>query len=306
MTNRGTNTTSKKTRGPIRRVTLCSIAVNLVLAGVKFTVGTLGSSQVLVADAIHSLSDTSTDLAILLGVHFWTAPADRNHPYGHWRIESIITTSISVSLIAVAIGISYRAITTIQHQPTELPGLIAFYGAVVSIVTKELIYRWTIRVAHHTRSSAVIANAWHHRTDALSSVPAALAVLLARIGPKWAIVDHIGAIIVSLFVLHAAWSIIKPAVAELTDSGASPETIDRIKALVLAVDGVRATHAIRTRKVGPGVHLDLHILVDGSLSVREGHAISETVKQLLLEQGPEILDAVVHLEPDNRNQRKNE
>ncbi len=287
----------KDTVGPVQRVTLCGIVVNILLAILKFTVGIVGGSQAIVADAIHSVSDTTTDLAVLFGVHFWTAPADDQHPYGHWRIETIITALIGLSLGALAIGISYDALTSIQSDTATSPGLIALLGAVVSIVAKELLYQWTVQVGTRTRSAAVVANAWHHRTDALSSIPAALAVILARLGPNWAFADHVGAVIVSLFVLHAAWRITSKAMSELTDRGVPPNTKRVIEQVATAVDGVDSVHAIRTRKLGPGIYLDLHVLVDGDLSVRQGHDISEAVKQALLEEGPEIIDAVVHLEP---------
>jgi cation diffusion facilitator family transporter len=281
----------------VQYVTVWGIVVNILLSALKFTVGILGKSHAVVADAIHSLSDTTTDLAVLFGVRFWTAPADDQHPYGHWRIETIITTVIGISLATVAVGISYKALTSLQSHDATSPHPIALIGALASIVSKEILYHWTLRVGRQTRSSAVIANAWHHRTDAISSIPAAAAVILARISPEWAFVDHIGAILVSFFVLHAAWRITRTAMADLIDKGAPPPTQARIEAIALAVPGVADVHAIRTRVMGPGIYLDLHVLVDGDLTVKEGHDISDNVKQALLKEGPEILDAVVHLEP---------
>ena len=282
---------------PVQQVTLYGLVVNVFLSTLKFTVGIMGNSQAIVADAIHSLSDTTTDLAVLLGVRYWTAPADDQHPYGHWRIETIITTAIGILLAGVAVGISFRALTTIHTRHTTSPHAIALIGAVASIVMKELLYRWTVRVGRRLKSSAVIANAWHHRTDALSSIPAGIAVILARISPDWAFVDHVGAIIVSVFVLHAAWGITRRAMDDLLDRGANPAVKARIETLALGVKGVESVHKIRTRNMGPGIYLDLHVLVDGDLTVRQGHDISETVKQALLSDGPEILDTVVHLEP---------
>ena len=281
----------------VQRVTVWGIVVNVLLSALKFSVGIIGNSQAVVADAIHSLSDTTTDLAVLFGVRFWTAPADDKHPYGHWRIETIITTVIGISLASVAGGICYKAVTSLHAQEAVSPHPVALIGAFASIISKEALYRWTLRVGRKTRSSAVIANAWHHRTDAISSIPAAAAVILARISPDWAFLDHVGAILVSLFVLHAAWRITRTAMADLIDKGASAPTKARIEEIAMGVEGVATVHAIRTRIMGPGIYLDLHVLVDGSLSVREGHDISENVKQALLHEGPEILDAVVHLEP---------
>ncbi len=282
----------------VQKVTIWGIVVNILLSGLKFFVGILGNSQAIIADAIHSLSDTTTDLAVLFGVRFWTAPADDQHPYGHWRIETIITSFIGFSLAIVAIGISYDALTSIRDHSHASPGAIALVGAIGSIISKELLYQWTIRVGRKLRSSAVMANAWHHRTDALSSIPAALAVIVARSNPAWAFADHVGAIIVSIFVLHAAWIITRKAISELLDSGVSSVTKNRIETVAASVEGVSSVHAIRTRKLGPGIYLDLHVLVKGDLSVRKGHDISETVKRELLKEGPEIMDVVVHLEPE--------
>jgi cation diffusion facilitator family transporter len=297
MRNCETSAGAQEVVAPVQRVTLYGITINVFLSALKFTVGIMGNSQAIVADAIHSLSDTTTDLAVLLGVRYWTAPADDQHPYGHWRIETIITTAIGILLAGVAVGISFRALTTMQTRDATSPHEIALVGAIASVVMKELLYRWTVRVGRRTKSSAVIANAWHHRTDALSSIPAGAAVVLARISPDWAFIDRIGAIVVSGFVLHAAWRITRDAMADLLDKGADPAVKARIETIARGVVGVESVHKIRTRNMGPGIYLDLHVLVNGNLTVREGHDISETVKQALLNHGPEILDAVVHLEP---------
>ncbi len=289
----------QETVGPVQRVTLWGIAVNVFLSVLKFAVGMMGGSQAIVADAIHSLSDTTTDVAVLLGVRYWTAPADDKHPYGHWRIETIITMAIGILLAAVAVGISMRAIGTIQTRHQVSPHWIALVGAGASVVLKELLYRWTVRVGQQARSSAVIANAWHHRTDALSSIPAGVAVILARIGPEWAFIDRIGAIIVSGFVLHTAWGIVRRAMSDLLDRGVTPAARARIEEIARSVQGVESVHKIRTRNMGPGTYLDLHVLVNGDLTVREGHDIATDVKHTLLNDGPEILDVVVHLEPSD-------
>ncbi len=284
----------------VQRVTLCSIVINLLLSLLKFTVGIFGSSQAIVADAIHSLSDTTTDLAVFFGVRFWTAPADKRHPYGHWRIETIITATIGVMLATVAIGIFYKAVTTIHTRPDVPPRLIALIGAIASIIVKELLYHWTIKVGKETNSTALVANAWHHRSDAISSVPVAIAIIVARINPALAIADQIGAMIVSLFVLYAAWNILKGAFGELLDRDAGDSIRDKISRVVMSVAGVEDVHAIRTRRMGPGLYLDLHLLVNGELTVRQGHDISEVVRRELLDNGPNVLDAVVHLEPSEQ------
>ncbi|MFC1586101.1 cation diffusion facilitator family transporter [Fibrobacterota bacterium] len=281
----------------VKKVTWISVAANIFLCLLKLVLGILGSSQALVADGIHSLSDMTTDIAILFGVKYWSAPADEDHPYGHGRIETIVTTFIGLILAMAALGIGYSALGGIRDEHIQQPGLIALAGALVSILLKEGLYRWTFSVGKRIKSSALMANAWHQRTDALSSIPVALAVLIAVVNPAWSFVDHLGAFVVSLFILHAAYKILKPSFIELTDSGVGDEVRQRIRQSVLSVDGVKSVHALRTRKSGPGVYVDLHIQVEGSMTVREGHDISGKVKHGLKNLGLEIIDAVVHVEP---------
>jgi cation diffusion facilitator family transporter len=238
-----------------------------------------------------------TDIGVLLGVRYWASPADEDHPYGHGRIETMVTAALGFSLAVVALAIGYNAIATVRAAHIRQPGWIAFIGAMTSILVKEVLYRWTLAVGKRANSTAVMANAWHHRSDALSSIPAALAVIVAIINPDWSFVDHIGALIVSLIILHASWRIIKPALGELADKGEPTYIQSRIETLVMALEGVEAVHAIRTRRVGPGIHVDLHITVDGNMSVYKGHDISEAVKKRLLDNGPDVIDVVVHLEP---------
>ena len=281
----------------VRNITLIGIVINIILSGLKFTAGILGSSRAVLADAVHSLSDMTTDMAILFGIKYWTAPADKNHPYGHWRIETMVTAFIGILLAGVAIGIGYRALINIRHEHLVQPGWIAFIGAFISILVKEILYQWTIAVGRKVQSSAVIANAWHHRSDALSSIPALLAVMIAIISPKWSFIDQFGAIIVSLFILHASGKIIKPALQELADTGVSADVHAKIQSLAKTTKGVLSVHAIRTRRIGGGIYIDLHIMVDGAMSVHQGHDISKAVKHRLLEKGPRIVDVMVHLEP---------
>ncbi|UCF74188.1 MAG: cation transporter [Deltaproteobacteria bacterium] len=279
------------------RVTWIGLAGNVFLSGLKFIAGFLGSSQAVVADAVHSLSDMGTDLAVLLGVKFWSAPPDEDHPYGHRRIETIITVAIGVALALAALGIGYNALATIRDIHLRQPGWIAIAGSAFAIVLKEVLYRWTVAVGRQVKSSAVIANAWHHRSDALSSVPVVIAVAIAVLNPKLAFIDHAGALVVSIFILKVSWDIISPSLSELADLGAPRKHRQKIRAIARGISGVKSVHAIRTRRLGSGLHVDLHILVDGEMTVRMGHEISRAVKSALIEKGPEILDAVVHLEP---------
>jgi len=281
----------------IRRVTLAGMVVNILLAGLKFAFGIIGHSQALVADAAHSLSDLGTDLALIIGVRYWTAPADDDHAYGHHRIETMVSAVIGLFLAAAAVGIGYRALTSIRDATSTPPGWIAFVGALVSIVLKEILYRWTAAASRRIRSTALAANAWHHRSDALSSLPVALAVLVAIYYPDWSFVDQVGALLVTVFLLHAAWRILFDALGELTDRSAPSGDRRRILELSRGIDGVRDIHALRTRLSGGGTQVDLHIQVYGTLSVMEGHEIAGAVKSRLLAEGPGVMDVVVHIEP---------
>ena len=288
--------TLKYTRD-VRRVTIWGLVINLALAAVKFVFGYFGRSQALIADAVHSLSDTSTDIAVLVGVGYWSAPADVDHPYGHSRIEALVSLFIGVMLGAVGLGLAYRAVATLQTPHWGVPGLSAFATACASIVVKEVLYRWTVAVSTRTKSSALAANAWHHRSDALSSVPVAVAALGAQIRPAWGLLDHVAAVIVSVLILRAAWHIARPALGQLLDTGADEAERQAIRELALGTDGIRGVHALRTRRIGSGLQIDIHIQVDPHLSVREGHAIAGATKKRLLVQGPSVIDALIHLEP---------
>jgi cation diffusion facilitator family transporter len=177
------------------------------------------------------------------------------------------------------------------------PRWIAFVPAVISIAVKEALYRWTAGVGRRVRSSAVVANAWHHRSDALSSVPAALAVVAGVIDPSWSFLDEVAAVLVALLILHAAWRIGWPALGQLIDTGVPEEDCRKIRATALAVDAVHDVHALRTRYIGSGIGVDLHVLVDGEMTVAAGHDVAGEVKHRLLADGPEVVDVVVHVEP---------
>ena len=285
-------------RNVIKRVTLIGMVVNVVLAALKFAGGVIGGSQAVVADAVHSLSDMTTDVAILVGVSIWGKPADDTHPYGHRRLEPMVTLGIGIVLAGVAAGILYNAVSTITEPHEKGPEWIAFWAALVSIVSKEVLYRWTAAAGRKIRSMSLVANAWHHRSDALSSIPAALAVAGAAVKPAWAVLDHIGAVIVSVFIFKASYDIARPAFDTLIDHGAPDDVIGELERIATETRGVQSVHKIRTRYIsGESLTVDLHITVDEHLSVRDGHDISEEVKRRLIELGPDVIDVVVHLEP---------
>ena len=284
----------------VRRVTLGGMAVNVALSALKAAVGWLAGSQALLADAVHSVSDLVTDFAVLLGVKYWTAPADEEHPYGHGKIQAVVAAAIGLALAAVAFGIGrtagLRILEVIGGGEPAVPGAFAFWIAVVSVVAKELVYRRTRAVAKRFRSPALEANAWHHRSDAISSIPVALALAVSYFAPSLAWMDSVGALVVALFILNAAWGIVKSAIEELTDAE-MPGKSAEVAQIALGVKGVTGCHHVRTRRYGGVFHADLHVQVARSLSVGEGHAIGHEVRDAVRSAGIGVADAVVHVEP---------
>ena len=281
----------------IRRVTWLGLWTNLGLSAVKFAAGTLGHSRAVVADAVHSLSDCGSDVAVLVGTRLWSQPRDSDHPYGHARIEAFVTVLLGLSLFAVGVGMGYAAVVNIRAKGGAPPSVVALVAAAVSMVVKEALYRWTVRVGREERSSAMVANAWHHRSDALSSLPAAVAVGAAMLLPGWPFLDSLGAVVVCLLIVQAAWRIVRPAVGQLIDRGLPPRECEAILAAVRAVEGVEQAHDLRTRRLGPGVALDIHVEVEPSLTVTAGHGIAEAARDRIFELFPDGIDVVVHIDP---------
>jgi cation diffusion facilitator family transporter len=291
----------------IVRITWIGLCINILLTVLKFVFGILGRSQAAVADAVHSFSDLITDLAVLFGVRLWSAPADDCHPYGHRRIETLITVFIAAALAAVAVGFSIAAADKLRHPPAQAATLIALTGSLVTIFLKEWLFRATRNVGRRVQSSAVVANAWHHRSDAFSSIPVVIAVSASAFNPDWRFLDQIGALIVAAMILKAAWDIVKPALAELIDVGASAQDVQQIVELAQSVDGILSVHKVRTRRSGAGLYVDLHALVGGDISVRAGHDLATQLQRKLIVSGPSVADVVVHIEPDHTvdNSNKN-
>lgn len=280
----------------IRRAGWVGLVVNLALTAGKLAAGLIGHSQAVIADAIHSLSDIVTDIALIFGVRYWSAPADERHPHGHRRFETLITVFIGLMVAAAAVGIAWDAVRSLGG-PSHPPSIIALAAALLSIGVKEALYRWTVKIGERTGSPALVANAWHHRTDALSSVPVAIAVSIAMIDHRLAAIDQIGAVVVAVFVLHTAFRIIRPALDELVDAGAPSAHRRELERLALDVEGVRAAHALRTRYIGSELAVDVHVEVDADLSVAEGFAIAREVRRDLMKRGPNVADVVVQIEP---------
>jgi len=282
----------------VRRVTFTGMVVNVLIAAVKGVGGLLCSSQALVADAVHSVSDLVTDVAVVLGVRYWAAPADEDHPYGHGKIQALVTLFIAGALALVAWELGTHAVEALWNHAARRPGLAAFFCALASVLSKEWLFRWTRRVARVVKSPALEANAWHHRSDAFSSIPVAVAVVVAYRWPSLAWLDAAGALLVAFFVLHVAWEIAHPALQELIDAGIDDKSA-QVAAVAEKVPGVLAVHCARARRYGGAFQADLHVQVDAGLSVAAAHTLGHDVKHALLTAGIDVTDAVIHVEPQD-------
>ncbi len=285
----------------VRRVSLWGLAVNLLLTVLKIGVGIASSSLALVMDGIHSVADSITDVTILIGRRYWLAPPDERHPHGHGRVETLVTVVIGLLVLGTGVGLVYRATTEIPKSVGITSPMAVLIVAVASLIGKEWLYRWTITVGQRHQSSAVVANAWHHRSDALSSIPVVIAVVGFWIRPDWHFLDPVAAILVGVLVGHAAKEIIWPAVQDLVDTAPSRSTRAALHKIIEETDGVLDTHALRVRRVGPGLHIDLHIHVDPGITVYAGHEIATAVKQRLKISGHNVADVVVHVEPHDED-----
>ena len=279
------------------KVTWVGLWFNVALSGMKIWAGIVGNSRAVLADGVHSLSDLVSDVALLIGVRFWSAPADAEHPHGHQRLESLITVGIALLLAFISLLLVRDAALSLLGGERRAVGMVAALAALLSIVLKEALYRWTVRKGQKLRSSALVANAWHHRSDALTSIPPAISAGAAYLAPGLAVLDFIGTIIVVVFLCAAAWKIAWPALNELTDRGVCSDTSARLLEVASSVPGVRDVHALRTRFLGASVQVDLHVMVDGSMSVEEGHQVATAVEDALMSIGPQVTDVLVHLEP---------
>ena len=281
----------------VRKVTWIGLLVNIALAAIKLAAGYFGNSRALIADSIHSLTDTTTDLAVIAGSHFWSRPPDDCHPYGHRRLETLVSVFIGLMLAAAGIGIGWDAVSALRDKNSSSPGWVALVTAMISILTKEILYRWTAKSGKRIKSPALAANAWHHRTDAISSMPVLIAVGGALIFPSWSFLDLVGAVVISIFVLHAAMKIIWPGISELMDAGAPQDIQKKIEDIACQIEGVQDIHKIRTRYISTSILVDMHIVVDGSISVREGHKIADEVEAHIIKGIPVVLGAVIHVDP---------
>lgn len=282
----------------IYRVTLVGSAIDLALGIAKIGFGITAHSQALVADGVHSLSDLATDVLVLYAAKHGSREADEEHPYGHGRFETLATVGLGVALIATAIGISFDAARRLFRPELLLsPGIWALVIAALSIVLKEAIYHYTMRAARRYRSNMLRANAWHSRSDALSSVIVVVGVAGTMAGLSY--LDSIAAIGVALMIAKIGWDLGWQGARELVDTGLDSERVHAIRRTITGVHGVQALHMLRSRHMGSHALVDVHIQVDPTLSVSEGHQISESVRSRLIDEIEEVGDVMVHIDPED-------
>ncbi len=286
----------------IKSVTNVGIATNIVLSVLKVTIGIVSHSIALVADGIHSISDMATDVAVLLGVHFGSKAADSKHPYGHGRLETFAAAGIALALIFVGLGMVYKASIGIAELHIARPGPAALFVALISIVAKEWLYRITKKIAVTTHSPALYANAWHHRSDAFSSVAVVIGIASVMLGFEHG--DQIAAIVVGIMITLVGGRLLGDCFHEFFESAVDSDTIDSIRNIIEADDQIRNWHKLRTRLVGREVFLDLHILVDPNLNITDAHEIAESLENTLHRQLARPVNITVHIEPDMPELRK--
>lgn len=280
------------------KVTLVGSAVDLLLGVVKIVIGVAGHSQALIADGIHSLSDLATDFIVLYAAKHSSHKADKEHPYGHERIETVATVILGVALIAVAIGIAYHALQRMFHPEQLLqPSFWVLVVAVISVISKELIYHYTMRVARKHNSAMLRANAWHSRSDAVSSIIVVVGVIGTMAGLPY--LDALAAIGVAFMIAKIGWELGWSSLQELVDTGLEQHRVDAIRQIILGTAGVCSLHMLRTRMMGGMALVDVHVQVDPDLTVSEGHHISETVRRQLIQEIPEVSDVMVHIDTED-------
>ncbi len=286
----------------IRNVTLIGSAVNLLLTIAKIIAGIVGKSAAMIADGVHSLSDLVTDIIVLVFIRVSGKERDKNHQYGHGKYETFATMLISFALMIVGIGIlltsSKKVLDSVHGLVLEQPGYIALYAALISIITKEGLFWYTKKIGLKVNSQAMVANAWHHRSDALSSIGAAIGISGAiLLGEKWRVLDPIAGIVVSFFILKVAWDIANPSIKELLESSLPEETENDILEVIKNTLGVKGYHNLKTRKIGNIYAIEVHIKVDKELTVESSHQIATQIEKSLRAKLGNQSHIGIHIEP---------
>lgn len=283
------------------RVSVITIVINLVLSVFKLLAGLLANSSAMVSDAVHSASDVFSTVIVMIGVNISSKVSDKEHPYGHDRLECVASLLLAVVLAATGFGIGKSGVEKIiagNYSVLTSPGMLALVAALVSIAVKEWMYWYTRRAAKKINSGALLADAWHHRSDALSSVGALIGILGARMG--FPIFDSIASIVICLFIEKAAFDIFKDAVDKMVDKSCSDEIIEQMRDVILGCDKVKNIDDIKSRLFGTRIYLEVEISVDAGMTVQEGHDVAETVHDSIEEKFPDVKHCTVHVNPFNK------
>ena len=287
----------------IYRVTVIGSIVNFLLLVFKFAAGILGHSAAMLADAVHSLSDFVTDIIVIVFVRISAKPQDDDHDYGHGKYETLATAIIGILLLVVGFAILWNGATSIygyfiNGQPLQEPGMIALIAALLSIAFKEALYQYTVFKAKKLNSQAVIANAWHHRSDALSSIGTAIGIGGAiLLGDNWRVLDPIAAVVVSFFIMKVAIQLLLPCVDELLEKSLPAEVEDKIQETILSFSDVSSPHHLRTRRIGNYYAIEVHVRMDGKTSLEEAHRTATAIEMKLKEMFGPKTHVGIHLEP---------
>ena len=286
----------------IYRVTIIGGVVNIILLLFKFVAGIVGHSAAMVADAVHSLSDFLTDIIVLVFIRISGKPKDKSHDYGHGKFETLAMTLIGIALLIAAIGILYHGATKVaawlNGEQLTPPGTLALWAALLSVVLKEAVYRYSMAKARKLNSQAVEANAWHHRSDALSSVGTALGIGGAIfLGQRWTILDPLASLVVGAFIVKVAFQLLRNGIGDLMEQSLPDAVEDEILQIVSALPDVVRPHALRTRRIGNHYAIELHILMDGDITLREAHDKASEVEATLRSRYGEETHVAVHVEP---------
>lgn len=286
----------------IYRVTIVGSVVNFLLLLFKFFAGIAGHSAAMLADAVHSLSDFVTDIIVIVFVRISSKPEDAGHDYGHGKYETLATAIIGIVLLFVGLGIFWNGASSIydfmQGGSLQEPGMLALIAALVSIVLKEALYQYTVYEAKKLNSQAVVANAWHHRSDALSSIGTAIGIGGAiLLGNRWRVLDPIAAVIVSFFIMKVAIQLLIPCVDELLEKSLPADVEDRIQKTILSFPGVSSPHHLRTRRIGNHYAIEVHVRMDGNISLEDAHSTATAIENKLREQFGKGTHVGIHVEP---------
>ena len=296
---------AEKREKEIYRVTLAGSVVNLLLLAFKFVAGFVGHSSAMIADAVHSLSDFITDVIVIVFVRIAGKPVDEDHEYGHGKYETLASVIVGIMLAVVGVGLAVngveKTIAFFKGEPLESPGMIALVAALLSIFAKEVLYQYTVIRGRKLNSPALVANAWHHRSDAMTSIATLIGIGGAMLlGQRWNVLDPLAAVVVSVFILKAAFCLMKPGVDELLEKSLPDKDKNEIAAIMTATPGVVAFHRLRTRRIGSKVAIDAHVKMDGSLSLRQAHDIASEIERSLKQRfGPDTYIGI-HMEPADR------